>query len=131
MGGSSVEILNAGVIRINRVDGSEAGDYKCTATNDGGTATAMANLVVQERPSITFNSRTGSMVVNAGEELRIVCTASGDPTPMVSWERLQGYMPRQNPTPNAATYIEPRARKAECMACSFGKSVQQYCQSNP
>ena len=32
------------------------------------------------------------MVVNAGEELRIVCTASGDPTPMVSWERLQGYM---------------------------------------
>ena len=85
------------------------------------------------------------MVVNAGEELRIVCTASGDPTPMVSWERLQGYMyvfleyylityvslkiyilrdleichlftslcfrPRQNPTPNAATYIEPSARK--------------------
>ena len=84
--GSSVEILNAGVIRqqmfnisnfvqieyksssffgciyiktskqdfffrINRVDGSEAGDYKCTATNDAGTATAMANLVVQVKVS--------------------------------------------------------------------------------
>ena len=24
-----------------------------------------------------------------------------------------------------------RARTAECMACSFGQSVQQYCQSNP
>ena len=36
-------------IRINRVDGSESGEYKCTATNDAGTATAMANLVVQVR----------------------------------------------------------------------------------
>ena len=37
--------------RINRVDVSEAGDYSCTATNDAGTATAMANLVVQVKVS--------------------------------------------------------------------------------
>jgi len=29
------------------VDGTEAGDYKCTAQNEAGTATAMANLIVQ------------------------------------------------------------------------------------
>ena len=45
----------------------------------------------QERPSITLEP-AGSIQVNAGEELRIVCSARGDPTPMVSWERLEGYM---------------------------------------
>ena len=41
--------MNLSVDRINRVDGSESGEYKCTATNDAGTATAIANLVVQVR----------------------------------------------------------------------------------
>ena len=33
--------------RINRIDGSEAGEYKCTAENEAGIATAIANLIVQ------------------------------------------------------------------------------------
>ena len=48
--------------------------------------------ILQERPAITFNYPAGSLQINAGEELRIVCTATGDPTPMVSWEKLNGYM---------------------------------------
>ena len=47
----NTSIQNFFSFRINRVDGSEAGDYKCTATNDAGTATAMANLVVQVKVS--------------------------------------------------------------------------------
>ena len=29
------------------MEGSEAGDYKCMAENEAGTAEAMANLIVQ------------------------------------------------------------------------------------
>ena len=47
----NTSLQNFSFFRINRVDGSEAGDYKCTATNDAGTATAMANLVVQVKVS--------------------------------------------------------------------------------
>ena len=47
---------------------------------------------LQERPAITFNYPSGSLQVNVGEEIRIVCTATGDPSPMVSWEKLNGYM---------------------------------------
>ena len=49
------------------------------------------DLSFQERPSITLNPARATQV-KAGEELRIECTAHGDPTPLVSWERLDGYM---------------------------------------
>ena len=47
--------------RINQVDGSEVGQYKCVAENEAGSATAVANLIVQVFSSLMYiKYRTGT-----------------------------------------------------------------------
>ncbi len=45
--------------------------------------------------STVFMEPSGSVQKMVGEELRLVCTARGDPTPSVSWEKIGGYIPDQ------------------------------------
>ncbi len=78
-----------------RLTGAEAGEYTCTATNAAGSASARAVLVVQRAPRIvevTPRPRDGGglVMVEAGRRLALSCSASGDPLPAVSWERLGG-----------------------------------------
>jgi len=83
----NVEILNGGVLRINRVTGEEAGQYICKASNQAGASDAVANLVIQEIPSIQLEPR-GSVSVQAGSPLTIQCTVRADPPPTISWKKI-------------------------------------------
>ena len=55
-------------------------------------ASFINTFLLKERPSITITPNSGSIKVNVGDQLRIECTSGGDPPPLVSWERLGGYM---------------------------------------
>jgi hypothetical protein len=83
----NVEILGGGVIRINRLTGAEAGQYNCKAVNEAGVAEATATLIIQEAPSIQLTP-SGSISVQAGSPLSLVCTARGDPPPSVTWKKV-------------------------------------------
>lgn len=83
----NVEVMEGGVLRINSIQKSEAGEYRCEATNLAGTAQVIATLMVQEPPSLTMQP-SGSVILQAGEELRLICSARGDPLPSLSWSMM-------------------------------------------
>lgn len=83
----NIEILGGGVLRINRVTGAEAGQYRCRAVNEAGSTEAVANLVIQEVPTIDLQPR-GSVTMKVGTLLSIQCTARGDPSPTLSWKKI-------------------------------------------
>lgn len=83
----NVETLGGGVLRINQVTGDEQGQYICKAQNEVGSTETVANLVIQEIPSIQLEPK-GSVTMQVGTKLSIVCRARGDPAPTVSWKKI-------------------------------------------
>ena len=84
---SNVETLEGGVLRMNRVTGSEEGEYRCRAQNEVGSTESVAMLVVQEVPTIQLQPR-GSVTMQVGTKLSISCNVRGDPTPTLLWKKL-------------------------------------------
>lgn len=84
---SNVENLDGGVLRINRVTGSEEGQYRCRAQNEVGSTESIATLIVQEVPSIQLQP-SGSVTMQVGTKLSISCNVRGDPTPTIVWRKL-------------------------------------------
>ncbi|XP_037089475.1 basement membrane-specific heparan sulfate proteoglycan core protein-like [Pollicipes pollicipes] len=81
----SAEQVSGGVIRFLRVTGEEDGQYVCTATNAAGSARALAILDVMSPPVIRLEQPT-LYRVSEGQRVQLRCSASGDPTPSVTWE---------------------------------------------
>ena len=75
-------------MRINKVLGSEAGEYECTASNEAGSTKSTASLIVNEVPSIIMDPK-GSVTLEVGTKLTVSCSATGDPTPTISWKRIK------------------------------------------
>ena len=85
---TSAELLPGGVLRINSVTGREGGEYRCVASNAAGTVQALASLNVQQPPMASL-SPSGSVTLNEGRPLNLVCTIeAGDPPPSLSWRKL-------------------------------------------
>lgn len=63
----------------------DAGDYKCVAHNEVGNATAVATIRVIESPVITLQPATEVLTVTEGDEVKVVCSATGVPDPSVRW----------------------------------------------
>ncbi|CAH1774180.1 unnamed protein product, partial [Owenia fusiformis] len=93
-----------GVIQFNQVTGSEQGPYTCTATNDVGTVTATASLVVQGLPKVMISPRS-PLNIREGQALRIECVAEGDPTPTVYWQTSDNF--RTEGIPEGAVGAQP------------------------
>ncbi|KAG1651176.1 Basement membrane-specific heparan sulfate proteoglycan core protein [Nymphon striatum] len=80
------EILSGGVIRFNKVTDDEQGIYICTAENAAGRITAEASLLITGAPTVTIQP-SSPYNVQEGDRVRMLCTASGSPTPNVVWKR--------------------------------------------
>jgi hypothetical protein len=52
---------------------------------------------LQEYPSLSIEP-SGSVIKNAGDEVRLVCSARGDPAPDVAWEKIGEYLPEKQVT---------------------------------
>nr|XP_051696750.1 hemicentin-2 isoform X2 [Oryctolagus cuniculus] len=80
-----VEVLAEGSLFLALVSPSDSGDYECQATNEAGSASRRAKLVVYVPPSIREDGRKANVSGMAGQSLTLECDANGSPAPEIVW----------------------------------------------
>lgn len=63
----------------------DEGEYQCTALNQHGTDTMVANLVILSQPPLILQPRQRDVTVNLGGKVHLDCAVEGHPTPRVTW----------------------------------------------
>ncbi|XP_044277194.1 LOW QUALITY PROTEIN: basement membrane-specific heparan sulfate proteoglycan core protein [Varanus komodoensis] len=85
-------LASGNMVKIERVEQADAGQYRCTAANEVGAVQSHVILHVQSVPQITAQPELKE--VSAGSAVRFPCPASGFPVPDVVWTKLEGELPR-------------------------------------
>uniref|UniRef100_A0A8C5F0B5 Heparan sulfate proteoglycan 2 n=1 Tax=Gopherus evgoodei TaxID=1825980 RepID=A0A8C5F0B5_9SAUR len=85
-------VISGGMVKIERVEQSDAGQYRCTATNDVGTVQSNVILHVQSIPQIAAQPEIRE--VTTGSKAVFPCLASGFPVPEIKWTKLEGDLPK-------------------------------------
>ncbi|XP_063100238.1 hemicentin-2 isoform X2 [Cavia porcellus] len=70
-------------LEIRGVVPSDSGRYQCMASNANGATRASTWLLVREVPQVSIDTRAQSF--SQGVEVKVSCSASGYPTPHLSW----------------------------------------------
>uniref|UniRef100_A0A3B5AUN6 Cell adhesion molecule-related/down-regulated by oncogenes n=1 Tax=Stegastes partitus TaxID=144197 RepID=A0A3B5AUN6_9TELE len=79
-----VKLLPNSSLQISGVRSQDAGDYHCVATNAHGDSRITVWLLVPaEAPSVVV--RPPTQAFSRGDEIRLVCSASGSPPPQLFW----------------------------------------------
>ena len=82
-------VQDGGLLTVNLATKNDIGSYVCHAKNHLGEASAVTSLVVISVPKfITKPPQT--VIKSLGDDLSLNCSASGEPTPTVSWKRSTG-----------------------------------------
>ncbi|XP_034445775.1 basement membrane-specific heparan sulfate proteoglycan core protein isoform X2 [Hippoglossus hippoglossus] len=84
-------MVKGGMLKIERVTEADAGQYRCTATNDVGSVQSQVVLNVQSLPQIAALPETKEVTV--GSDAVLPCVASGYPVPEIKWSKLDGELP--------------------------------------
>ena len=130
--GRNVEVLaEGGVVRITEITKANEGQYECTASNLAGSVEEVAYLKVTVPPKISLEP-SGSIQVSPGESVQLRCTATGEPTPEVTWEKIQGYIP-SSASRGAAVHSMSRVTKEDegtylCKAVSEAGETEEIVQ---
>ncbi|XP_038212053.1 Down syndrome cell adhesion molecule-like protein Dscam2 [Zerene cesonia] len=72
------------ILVIQDLNSMHSGEYSCRATNDFGTVSHSASLIVKEAPLWVWRAQNTS--VSAGAAVLLPCSAKGQPMPRISWE---------------------------------------------
>ncbi|KAH8277703.1 hypothetical protein KR018_003746 [Drosophila ironensis] len=76
-----------GYLRLTNVSYESAGRYQCVVSNAFGTTYAQKfKISIGIHP--TFLQVPSNLTLDAGETARLVCSASGDPTPEMAWQKF-------------------------------------------
>ncbi|XP_029295180.1 LOW QUALITY PROTEIN: hemicentin-1 [Cottoperca gobio] len=78
-----VKLLPDSSLQISEVRTQDAGEYHCVATNAHGDSRITTWLLVPEAPSVVVNPQ--GQAFSQGDEIRLVCSASGSPPPQLFW----------------------------------------------
>ncbi|KAM6930619.1 hemicentin-1 [Xenentodon cancila] len=78
-----VRLLSDSSLQISGVRAEDGGEYHCVATNSHGESRITVWLHVPEAPSVVVHPQTQAF--SRGDEIRLVCSASGSPPPRLSW----------------------------------------------
>uniref|UniRef100_A0AC11BQX3 Hemicentin 1 n=1 Tax=Ovis aries TaxID=9940 RepID=A0AC11BQX3_SHEEP len=70
-------------LELRSVKFSDAGEYRCVVSNEGGSSTEAVFLTVQEPPKVTVMPKNQSFT--GGSEVSIMCSVTGYPKPKISW----------------------------------------------
>ncbi|XP_068397521.1 hemicentin-1 isoform X4 [Eschrichtius robustus] len=70
-------------LELRSVKFSDAGEYHCVVSNEGGSSSASVFLTVQEPPKVTVMPKNQSFT--GGSEVSIMCSATGYPKPKITW----------------------------------------------
>ena len=103
--------------------------YVCEATNFIGSASEMTQIVVLTIPRFTVKPPE-NRVVNTGDILVVNCSAEGDQTLLVKWNREYAELPERRATVRkdgtlVITQLVPRdAGKYICTASSVGGAIK-------
>ncbi|XP_032375778.1 basement membrane-specific heparan sulfate proteoglycan core protein isoform X10 [Etheostoma spectabile] len=84
-------MVKGGMLRIDQVTEADAGQYRCTATNDVGSVQSQVVLHVQSLPQISALPETKEVTV--GSDAVLPCVASGYPVPEIKWSKVEGELP--------------------------------------
>ncbi|XP_028850828.1 basement membrane-specific heparan sulfate proteoglycan core protein isoform X4 [Denticeps clupeoides] len=85
--------VKGGMLTISPVVESDAGQYRCTATNDVGSVQSQVVLNVQSLPQIAAHPETKEVTV--GSEAVLPCVVTGYPTPNITWSKLDSEVPEK------------------------------------
>lgn len=77
--------------RFTQISPADVGNYTCTAENEAGRATGIANIIVNTYPELTIIPNEEVLTVDEGNYVRLECRGDGIPRPIVQWLR-----PEQN-----------------------------------
>ncbi|XP_026867788.2 LOW QUALITY PROTEIN: basement membrane-specific heparan sulfate proteoglycan core protein [Electrophorus electricus] len=83
--------VRGGLLRIEHVTEADAGQYRCTATNDVGSVQSQVVLNVQSLPQIVAQPEAKEVTI--GSTAIFPCIASGYPVPTIMWSKLDGELP--------------------------------------
>ncbi|XP_017768750.1 PREDICTED: basement membrane-specific heparan sulfate proteoglycan core protein-like isoform X5 [Nicrophorus vespilloides] len=95
-----------GIIVFNNIQVSDAGRYKCTATNSVGEADSVAEVLVQENfemPSISADSK--SKAARRGSTIDLKCNVQPEYEHSVYWYKEAGDLPQNSITRGSALRI--------------------------
>ena len=84
--------INKGVIKLLDARRADSDNYLCTARNFLGTVVKRTVLVVATLPQFSVKP-AARVIVAPGETLRLNCSATGDPQPVISWKRQGAQLP--------------------------------------
>ncbi|XP_077013357.1 hemicentin-1 isoform X4 [Tamandua tetradactyla] len=104
-----VHILSGGSkLQIARSQRSDSGNYTCIASNTEGKAQKNYILSIQVPPSVAGAEMPSEVSVLVGENVELVCSANGIPTPVIQWLRdgksiASGETERIRVTPDGST----------------------------
>ncbi|XP_075954009.1 basement membrane-specific heparan sulfate proteoglycan core protein [Anarhichas minor] len=84
-------MVKGGMLRIDKVTEADAGQYRCTATNDVGSVQSQVVLNVQSLPQIA--ALPGTKEVTVGSDAVLPCVASGYPVPEIKWSKVEEELP--------------------------------------
>nr|XP_020731255.1 hemicentin-2-like [Odocoileus virginianus texanus] len=84
-GRPGLAVLDEGSLFLASVSPSDGGDYECQATNEAGSASRRAKLVVHVPPSLREDGRRANVSGMAGQSLTLECDANGFPAPEITW----------------------------------------------
>ncbi|XP_023249744.1 hemicentin-1-like [Seriola lalandi dorsalis] len=88
-----VKLLSDTSLQINGVRTQDAGEYHCVATNAHGDSRITVWLLVPEAPSVVVHPQ--SQAFSRGDEIRLVCSASGSPPPKLFWSHGNMFLTNQ------------------------------------
>ncbi|KAK6167247.1 hypothetical protein SNE40_021325 [Patella caerulea] len=78
-----IQQLSNGSLIIYDSTASDAGEYKCIASNDAGTSEGVAMLTVRQPP--TFKIEPSNITAKLGDTVIFDCSAEGEPKPAMYW----------------------------------------------
>uniref|UniRef100_A0A8C3SN85 Ig-like domain-containing protein n=1 Tax=Chelydra serpentina TaxID=8475 RepID=A0A8C3SN85_CHESE len=80
---SRIRMMSNLSLEVKSVKLTDAGEYSCTAANEGGSTVASVFLTVQEPPKVVISPKNQSFT--EGSEVSIMCSATGYPKPKIVW----------------------------------------------
>ncbi|CAO1297536.1 unnamed protein product [Diamesa hyperborea] len=80
---SRFRIIGTGSLQITSVEDGDSSDYQCRASNTVDSLDASATLNVQVPPK--FIQSPSDKIANEKDELELVCSMHGKPTPVIQW----------------------------------------------
>nr|XP_014344645.1 PREDICTED: hemicentin-1 [Latimeria chalumnae] len=107
-----VQLMSNLSLEIKKVKPTDAGEYNCIATNEGGATLALVYLTVQEPPKVSVEPQNQTFI--AGSEVRLRCTATGYPKPQIVWTHNDMFIMgnnRQRLSPGGTLTIKKSVKK--------------------